>query len=328
MYLVRCADKSLYTGIAKDVTARLEAHNSGRGAAYTRSRRPVRLVYRKEGMTHSAALIEEARIKGLQRPDKLALVKKAFGALALLWALTTPARALPIFDTQNVVSLASATPQAFANAPLTGDTVVVAYAPLLRMYYLPAISSGVPHTSSGTAILSATSGDGVVWTKEAGIRVDTNTLPTVTASSMTGCSLLPLTAGGFRMLYSIVSTTGAFRIHSATSADGLAWANETAVAVDGASTTYLGVPRLVKLNSGDWRMYYIRDFNGGDNLMDRRIFTTRSTDEGVTWGASAITMSTIAYESGAAKLSDGTIRLFYTQPLAAGSSATVIVSAL
>ena len=99
-------------------------------------------------------------------------------------------------------------------------------------------------------------------------------------------------------------------------------------AVDGASTTYVGTPRLVVLNSGDWRLYYIRDFNGGNNLPDRRIYTARSIDEGATWGGSVITMSTLAYEAGAAKLTDGTIRLFYTQPLAAGSSATVIASAL
>jgi hypothetical protein len=129
------------------------------------------------------------------------------------------------------------------------------------------------------------------------------------------------------MLYSIVSTTGAFRIHSATSADGLAWANEVSPAVDGAST-YVGVPRLVVLNSGDWRLYYTRDFNGGDDLPDRQIFTARSTDEGVTWGASSVVVSTTAYESGAAKLTDGRIRLFYTQPQGAASSATVILSSL
>lgn len=329
MYLVRCADESLYTGIAKDVEARVDAHNSGRGAAYTRSRRPVELVYKKKGLSRSAALIEEARIKSLERPEKLALLKKAVrtmsraaGALALVWSLAAPARAVPGFDPENAIRLASATAQAF-----TGDTGAAAYAPL-RMYYLPAISSGAPHASSGTAILSATSVNGVAWTKEAGVRVDTNTVPSVSASSITGCSLLALTGGGYRMLYSIVSTTGAFRIHSATSADGLAWANETAVAVDGASTTYVGTPRLVKLNSGDWRMYYIRDSVPGNNLANRRIYTARSTDEGATWGPGVVTMSTLAYEAGAAKQTDGTVRLFYTQPLAAGSSATVIVSAL
>ena len=74
VYLARCADNSLYTGIAKDVVARISAHNSGKGAAYTRSRRPVRLVYHKKGLTRSAALIEEARIKSLERAEKLALL--------------------------------------------------------------------------------------------------------------------------------------------------------------------------------------------------------------------------------------------------------------
>lgn len=328
MYLVRCADRSLYTGIAKDVRARIAAHNLGRGAAYTRSRRPVKLVYHREGLTRSGALIEEARIKNLQRTDKLAMVRKALGALALLWTLAPAARAVPVFDPQHVISLASATVQAFTRAPADGNTVVAAYAPTLRMYYLPAISSGAPHASSGTAILSATSGDGVVWAAEAGTRLSTTTVPLVSASSITGCDLMALNAGGFRMLYSIYSTTGAYRIQSATSTDGLAWANEATVHVDGASTTYVGVPRLVKLNSGDWRMYYIRDFNGGNDLPDRRIFTARSTDEGATWSSFAITMSTLAYEAGAAKLSDGTIRLFYTQSLTNGSSATVIASAL
>jgi len=328
VYLVRCADASLYTGIAKDVKARVTVHNSGKGAAYTRSRRPVRLIYHKTGLTRSAALVEEARIKSLERAEKLAFLKKAArtmtkiaGALSLLWTLAAPAGAVPRFDKDAQISIASATAQAF-----TGDTGVGAYAPL-RMYYLPAISSGAPHASSGTAILSATSVDGITWTKEAGVRVDTNTVPSIGASSITAASLQPLTGGGFRMLYSIVSTTGAFRIHSATSADGLAWANEVSTAVDGGAD-FVGSPRLIVLNSGDWRMFYVRDFNGGDNLADRRIFTTRSTDQGVTWGASSVVLTTAAYETGAAKLTDGTVRLFFTQPISAGSSATLIMSAL
>lgn len=330
VYLVRCADKSLYTGIAKDVTARVRAHNEGKGAAYTRSRKPVRLVYRRNGLTRSAALVEEARIKTLERAEKLAFLRKAArtagraaGALALLWSLAAPARAIPSFDKENGISLSSAVPLAF-----TGENAVAAGAYTnLRMYYLPAISSGAPHASSGTAILSATSVDGVAWVREAGVRVDTNTVPSVSASSITGAAIQPLTGGGFRMLYSIVSTTGSFRIHSATSADGLAWANETAEAVNG-GTAYVGVPRLVVLNSGDWRLYYTRDFNGGDDLADRRIYTARSTDQGATWGASSIVVSTTAYESGAAKLTSGKVRLFYTQPPSAGSSATVILSSL
>jgi len=324
---VRCADASLYTGIAKDVAARVSAHNSGKGAAYTRSRRPVSLVYHKKGMTRSAALIEEARIKALERVEKLAFLKKAVrtmsriaGLVALLWSVAPPALAIPVFDKETGISLSSATPQAFAEV-----TAGVPYP--ARMYYLPAISSGAPHASSGTAILSATSADGVAWVPEAGVRVDTNTVPSVLASSITGCALQPLAGGGFRMLYSIVSTTGAFRIHSATSADGLAWANEVSTAVDGGAD-YVGVPRLIVLDSTDWRLFYTRDFNGGDDLADRRIFTALSTDEGVTWGASSLVLSTAAYESGAAKLTDGTVRLFYTRPQVGSASATVIASAL
>jgi putative endonuclease len=324
---VRCADKSLYTGIAKDVEARVCAHNLGKGAAYTRSRKPVKLVYRKNGMTRSAALVEEARIKSLERTEKLAFLKtagRAATALALMWALAAPARAIPVFNKENGISLSSATPQAF-----TGENTVAGGAYTnLRMYYLPAISSGAPHASSGTAILSATSVDGVAWVQETGIRVDTNTVPSVSASSITGAAIQPLTGGGFRMLYSIVSTTGAYRIHSATSANGLAWANETTEAVNTGSTTYCGVPRLVVLTSGDWRMYYTRDFNGGDDLADRQIHTALSTDQGATWGASSVVLSTTAYESGVAKLSNGKVRLFYSQPPSAGSSATVILSAL
>jgi len=75
VYVVRCADETLYTGIAKDVSARLEKHNTGKGAAYTRSRRPVALLYREDGFTRSAALMREAEIKSWprQRKERLAI---------------------------------------------------------------------------------------------------------------------------------------------------------------------------------------------------------------------------------------------------------------
>jgi putative endonuclease len=77
VYILRCADGSLYTGIARDVTRRVEEHNSkGRLAArYTRSRRPVVLVYREPAATRSAASKREYRIKQLTRGDKLTLVR-------------------------------------------------------------------------------------------------------------------------------------------------------------------------------------------------------------------------------------------------------------
>lgn len=78
VYILRCADGSLYTGVTRDVFRRVEEHNaSGRLAArYTRARRPVVLVYRETVRTRSAACRREYRIKQMTRSDKLALVKR------------------------------------------------------------------------------------------------------------------------------------------------------------------------------------------------------------------------------------------------------------
>ena len=70
VYILRCGDNSLYTGIAKDVLARLAKHQSGKGAAYTRTHLPVKLIYQEKKMTRSAALMREAAIKSLPRPRK------------------------------------------------------------------------------------------------------------------------------------------------------------------------------------------------------------------------------------------------------------------
>jgi predicted GIY-YIG superfamily endonuclease len=75
VYIVRCSDDSLYTGIAKEVDRRVREHNTGRGAAYTRARRPVTLVYREPGFTRSRALTREFAIKRLPRLNKEALLK-------------------------------------------------------------------------------------------------------------------------------------------------------------------------------------------------------------------------------------------------------------
>ncbi len=70
VYILRCGDGSLYTGIAKDVQARIKQHSEGRGASYTRTRLPVELVYQQESLTHSKALIREAQIKAMPRSKK------------------------------------------------------------------------------------------------------------------------------------------------------------------------------------------------------------------------------------------------------------------
>ena len=71
VYMVRCSDGTLYTGIAKDLDKRIEAHNSGKdGARYTRPRRPVKLVYSEQADSKSAAARLEYQIKRLPRAKK------------------------------------------------------------------------------------------------------------------------------------------------------------------------------------------------------------------------------------------------------------------
>ena len=75
VYVLRCADGSLYTGAALDVAARVRRHQSGRASRYTRARLPVRLVWHCERATWGEALREEHRIKKLRRSDKLRLIR-------------------------------------------------------------------------------------------------------------------------------------------------------------------------------------------------------------------------------------------------------------
>ena len=74
VYLLRCADGSLYCGWTTDVQRRLAEHAAGTASRYTRSRRPVELAAWFEAADRSAALREEARIKRLPRAAKLALI--------------------------------------------------------------------------------------------------------------------------------------------------------------------------------------------------------------------------------------------------------------
>jgi predicted GIY-YIG superfamily endonuclease len=74
VYIARCADRSLYTGIAKNVEDRIKLHNAGRGAKYTRSRLPVELVYCESADTRETALRREIEIKRLERGEKLKLI--------------------------------------------------------------------------------------------------------------------------------------------------------------------------------------------------------------------------------------------------------------
>jgi len=71
--MLRCGDGSLYTGITNDLPKRLARHNAGSASAYTRARRPVRLVFQERQRDRSAALRREAAVRRLSRAEKLAL---------------------------------------------------------------------------------------------------------------------------------------------------------------------------------------------------------------------------------------------------------------
>jgi len=75
LYILRCGDGTLYTGITTDVEKRLEAHRTGKGAKYTRGRGPLELVYSEDCGDHSAALKRELEVKKLTREEKETLIK-------------------------------------------------------------------------------------------------------------------------------------------------------------------------------------------------------------------------------------------------------------
>ena len=74
-YILKCRDETLYTGWTNDIEKRLEAHNAGKGAKYTRSRRPVELVYLEQFETKEEAMRREWEIKQLSRTEKWKLIK-------------------------------------------------------------------------------------------------------------------------------------------------------------------------------------------------------------------------------------------------------------
>ena len=79
IYILRCADNTLYTGSTDDVERRVAVHNSGKGAKYTRGRTPVEVVYTEECESYSAALKREYAIKQLSRQEKWNLINEQGG---------------------------------------------------------------------------------------------------------------------------------------------------------------------------------------------------------------------------------------------------------
>ena len=77
VYVLRCADNSLYTGVATDIETRVAKHNTGKGAKYTRARLPVVLVYQEAAGDHGAALRRECAIKRMRLLAKRRLIAQS-----------------------------------------------------------------------------------------------------------------------------------------------------------------------------------------------------------------------------------------------------------
>ena len=77
VYLLECSDGSLYCGVTPFLDSRIAKHNAGKGAKYTRSRLPVKLVYNERCQSKSEALKREIQIKKMKRSEKLKLVRKS-----------------------------------------------------------------------------------------------------------------------------------------------------------------------------------------------------------------------------------------------------------
>lgn len=75
VYILRCGDESLYTGIAKDVAKRLKQHSDGKGARYTRTRLPLSVVYQESCSSRTRALVREYELKKLPRAKKLEIIE-------------------------------------------------------------------------------------------------------------------------------------------------------------------------------------------------------------------------------------------------------------
>jgi putative endonuclease len=90
VYVARCADETLYVGIARDVAARLAAHDAGRGARYTRGRGPLTLLAKRRCPTKGDALRLELALKGLPREEKLIVAASRRRMAALARALAKP----------------------------------------------------------------------------------------------------------------------------------------------------------------------------------------------------------------------------------------------
>ncbi len=211
-------------------------------------------------------------------------------------------QAAPTFDHEVGTRLSNSLPQ-----------TVISTGSLMRMFFI-----------RDFVVRSATSTDGLTWTIESGIRLGT----TVDISSIASCSLVQGSTV-YRMILEVGDSNGNFRFLSASSSNTINWAVEGGTRMEVQSgTTYIGSPEILKISDNDWRLFYVQDTNGGNDLSDRQIFSSQSSDEGSTWSTGVASLSGERADNvSISTLPSGRARLFYSAPLTGGTTSSQILSA-
>ncbi|MBI4051041.1 MAG: hypothetical protein HY400_00895, partial [Elusimicrobia bacterium] len=239
----------------------------------------------------------------------LARARIVGACLLYLLAAHSVSSAAPAFELESGIRLSSGTPQ----------QILAIGGGVSRMYFV----------RDKFQVLSATSSNKIDWVEESGVRLSTSPAPSVDASSITACAVFSLNAGGFRMVYSAVSSTGAYSILSATSTDGLAWFKESGFRLHfNGGLTYLASPRVFKASSSLLRMYYVQDSAGGNSPSNYVVQSASSTDEGLNWSVEGTRLSTPTAEVSVSTLTNGNYRMFYSQLQSATTVSLQILSAV
>jgi hypothetical protein len=246
-------------------------------------------------------------------------------SLLLLLALSAPARAAATFVQEGGIRLSSAVLSGAVNfTPGPGTNSPLSIAGNTHFYYI----------RGSTAVYSGTTANGgQSFEDDPGIRLSTMTQPVLAISSITGLSVLPLSVGGFRMFYSAISTNSlgasVYSICSATSADGLNWANDLGSRISGGAG-FLGSPSLINLGNNQWRLYYTANTDGGADAANRRLYTALFNSTVLTFISSGPipAFNSQVGEVAAIQRTDNTVRLYYTAPLTGSTTNSTIISAL
>ncbi len=174
-----------------------------------------------------------------------------------------------------------------------------------RMYYM-GVAGGAPNHY----ILSATSSDGLTWTKESGYRLTTG--GTYDSGQVHNPEVIKLDDGTYRMYYfGSESGSSAYRILSATSSDGLTWTKESGVRIERDSTSdQVCYPDVIRLSDGSYRMYYSK--SGGNILSATSSDGLTLTKESGTRISKGGTYDSTAYASNTITLDDGSKRMYYS----------------